>query len=89
MASISSSKKTLGNDLAGGRVSVLPVVSEVAVCDQQTENLADEFPGIFPACVVTRAQARKAESEKEIMKVRFPLVTHFLEDCLMLGQLVF
>ena len=54
----------LGNDLAGGRVSVLSVVS-VPVCDQQTENLADEFPGIFPACVVTRAQARKAESERE------------------------
>ena len=55
----------LGNDLAGGRVSVLPVVSEVPVSDQQTEKLAEEFPGIFSACVVTRAQARKKESERE------------------------
>ena len=68
----------LGNDLAGGRVSVLPVLSEVPVCDQQTENLADEFPGIFLACVVTRAQARKAESEREKNEMMFPLVTHFL-----------
>ena len=68
----------LGNDLAGGRVSVLPVVSEVPVCDQQTENLADEFPGIFPACVVT---ARKAESEREKNESDVSLGdTFFFED---------
>ena len=55
----------LGNDVAGGRVVASPIVSKEPVFVEETENLEIEFPGIFPSCVVTRAQAHKAESRKE------------------------
>ena len=59
----------LGNDLAGDKVSVTPVLVDAPAEQAETEALEDEFPGIFPACVVTRSQARGAkrdldESEK-------------------------
>ena len=43
----------LGNDLAGGKVSVSPMVVEEPETQLETEKLREEFPGIFPACVVT------------------------------------
>ena len=45
----------LGNDLAGDRVDVTPVVVESPVVEAEIEALGDEFPGLFPACVVMRA----------------------------------
>ena len=51
----------LGNDLAGGQVTV----TKKPVLVDETERLEDEFPGIFPACVVTRAQARHKRSLME------------------------
>ena len=59
----------LGNDLAGDKVSVTPVLVDAPAEQAETEALEDEFPGIFPACVVTRSQARGVkrdldESEK-------------------------
>ena len=53
----------LGNDLAGDKVAVDPVVSEKPVEVAETEQLQEEFPGIFPDCVVTRSQARRAAQE--------------------------
>ena len=53
----------LGNDLAGGKVLPSPIVSACPVLDSETEKLEEEIPGIFPSCVVTRAQAMK-EKEK-------------------------
>ena len=53
----------LGNDLAGDKVDVAPLVVDSPVAEAQTEALEDEFPGLFPACVVTRAQSRKAASD--------------------------
>ncbi|XP_071500975.1 uncharacterized protein [Diadema antillarum] len=55
----------LGNDLAEGRVSVLPVVSEVPVYEQETEKLVDEFPEVFPTCAITRFRASEAERERK------------------------
>ena len=60
---------TLGNDLAGDKVSVTPVRVDAPAEQAETEALEDEFPGISPTCVVTRSQARGAkrdldESEK-------------------------
>ena len=48
----------LGNDLAGGRVTVTPMVSSVPCVAAGTDDLAEEFPEAFPVCVVTRAQAK-------------------------------
>ena len=53
----------LGNDLAGDKVVVSPVVSEKPVEVAETEQLQVEFPGIFPDCVVTRSQARRAAQD--------------------------
>lgn len=53
----------LGNDLAGDKVVVSPVVLDRPVEVPETERLEDEFPGIFPDCAVTRSQARIAEQE--------------------------
>ena len=53
----------LGNDLAGDKVSVAPVLVDAPAEQAETEALEDEFPGIFPACVVTRSQARGAERD--------------------------
>ncbi|MDJ0933722.1 RNase H-like domain-containing protein [Breoghania sp.] len=55
----------LGNDLAGDRVDVTPIVVNSPVVEADVEALGDEFPGLFPACVVTRAQSRKAVSDVE------------------------
>ena len=53
----------LGNDLAGDKIVVSPVVSEKPVEVAETEQLQVEFPGIFPDCVVTRSQARRAAQD--------------------------
>ena len=45
----------LGNDLAGEKVMVDPRVVEKPRDDEKTERLAEKFPGIFPASVVTRS----------------------------------
>ena len=41
-----------------------PIVCDSPVEDSVTENLEKEIPGIFPSCVVTRAQAVN-EKEKD------------------------
>ena len=51
----------LGNDLAGAKVTV-PVVSAAPLANEQVETaeLVQEFPEVFPACVVTRSMAKKS-----------------------------
>ena len=49
----------LGNDLAGGKVIAEPKVVMEPVTSAETEKIEEEIPGVFPSCVVTRAQARK------------------------------
>lgn len=50
----------LGNDLAGEKVLPLPEVINDPIYElQNSKDLASEFPSVFPACAVTRAQARK------------------------------
>ena len=52
----------LGNDLAGDKVVTDPVVTDNPVdTNCENESLADDFPGVFPACVVTRSMAKKEE----------------------------
>lgn len=50
----------IGNDLAGGKVLPYPEVIENPLCETVNSNdLVSEFPTVFSACVITRAQARK------------------------------
>ena len=70
----------LGNDLAGEKVIVDPRVVEKPRDDQNTERLAEKFPGIFPASVVTRSMKAKKEAIKEQGKEEIGLSGTFLEN---------
>ena len=70
----------LGNDLAGEKVMVDPRVVEKPRDDERTERLAEKFPGIFPASVVTRSMKAKKEAIKEQGKEETGLSCTFLEN---------
>ena len=70
----------LGNDLAGERVMVDPRVVEKPRDNEKTERLAEKFPGIFPASVVTRSMKAKKEAIKEHGKEEIGLSGTFLEN---------
>ena len=70
----------LGNDLAGEKVMVDPRVVEKPRDDETTERLAEKFPGIFPASVVTRSMKGKKEAIKEQGKEEIGLSGTFLEN---------
>ena len=70
----------LGNDLAGERVMIDPRVVEKPRDDENTERLAEKFPGIFPASVVTRSMKAKKEAIKERGKEEIGLSGTFLEN---------
>ena len=70
----------LGNDLAGEKVMVDPRVVEKPREDEKTERLAEKFPGIFPASVVTRSMKAKKEAIKEQGKEEIDLSGTFLEN---------
>ena len=70
----------LGNDLAGEKVMVDPRVVEKPRDDEKTEKLAEKFPGIFPASVVTRSMKAKKEAIKEQGKEEIGLSGTFLEN---------
>ena len=70
----------LGNDLAGERVMVVPRVIEKPRDDEKMERLAEKFPGIFPASMVTRSMKAKKEAIKEQGKEEIGLSGTFLEN---------
>ena len=70
----------LGNDLAGKRVMVDPRVIKKPRDDAKTERLAEKFPGIFPASMVTRSMKAKKEAIKEQGKEEIGLSGTFLEN---------
>ena len=51
----------LGNDLAGDKVTVEPQVVDIPITEKNTAKLEEEFPDIFPACVVTRSMTAKTD----------------------------
>ena len=70
----------LGNDLAGERVMVDPRVVKKPRDDEKNERLAEKFPGIFPASVVTLSMKAKKEAIKEQGKEEIGLSGTFLEN---------
>ena len=70
----------LGNYLAGEKVMVDPRVVEKPRDDEKTERLAEKFPGIFPASVVTHSVKAKKEAIKEQVKEKIGLSGTFLEN---------
>ena len=67
----------LGNDLAGKKVMVDPRVVEKP---RKKEKLAEKFPGIFPASVVTHPMKTKREAIKEQGKEEIGLSGTFREN---------
>lgn len=58
----------MGNNLAGGRVHAVPVVSELLVNLEETDNLVQELPGVFPVCAVTRSMSARREECVHVVK---------------------
>ena len=50
----------LGNDLAGDRVVVNPLVTDTPCMDQSPDPIEQELPDLYPSCAGTRAMAKKA-----------------------------
>ena len=57
-----------------------PRVVEKPRDDEKTERLAEKFPGIFPASVVTHSMREKKEAIKEQGKDEIGLSGAFLEN---------
>ncbi|XP_039894583.1 uncharacterized protein LOC120737796, partial [Simochromis diagramma] len=56
----------LGNDIAGGKVQPVPEVTNDPESNLKSNDLATCFPSVFPACVLTRAQARHKAAEIDL-----------------------
>ena len=50
----------LGNDLAGDKVEVNPLVTDMPCTDQSPDPIEQELPDLYTSCAVTRAMAKKA-----------------------------
>ena len=50
----------LGSDLAGDKVVVNPLVTDMPCIDQSPDPIEQELPGLYPSCAATRALAKKA-----------------------------
>ena len=50
----------LGNDLAGDKVVVNPLVTDTPNIGQTDDPIGQEIPDLYPSCAVTRAMAKKA-----------------------------
>ena len=50
----------LGNDLAGDKVVVNPLVNDTPNIGQTDDPIEQEIPDLYPSCAVTRAMAKKA-----------------------------
>ena len=51
----------LGNDLAGDKVMVNPLLTTMPCIDQPPDPIEQEIPNLYPSCAITRAMAKKAK----------------------------
>ena len=51
----------LGNDLAGDKVVVNPLLTNIPYIDQPPDPIEQEIPDLYPSCAITRAMAKKAK----------------------------
>ena len=51
----------LGNDLAGDKVVVNPLLTTIPCLDQPPDPIEQENPDLYPSCAVTRAMAKKTK----------------------------
>ena len=55
----------LGNDLAGDKVVINPIVTDVPCVEQLPDPVEKEIPNLYPACAVTRATSKKKLSDED------------------------
>ena len=55
----------LGNDLAGSKVRVVPVLSDKPVTHQKPDPIEDDIPNLYPSCAVTRAMSKRKQFDVE------------------------
>ena len=53
----------LGNDLAGDKVVVNPLLTNIPCIDQPPDPIEQDIPDLYPSCAVTRAMAKKAKQK--------------------------
>ncbi|KAG7165014.1 putative SCAN domain-containing protein-like 7, partial [Homarus americanus] len=53
----------IGNDLVGDMMFPIVVISSCPTAENNTVQLEVDFPGLFPACAVTRSMSRSTEVE--------------------------
>ena len=59
----------LGNDLAGDKVVVDPLLTSTPCVDQLPDPIEQEIPDLYPSCAVTRAMAKKAKQNNGIQDI--------------------
>ena len=69
----------LGNDLAGDKVVVNAVVTEKPCLEQSPDPVEKEIPGLYPACVVTRAMSKKKENSDDEITLADTVFSQVLE----------
>ena len=55
----------LGNDLAGYKVVINPIVTDVPCVDPLLDPVEKEIPNLYPACAVTRAKSKKKSCDED------------------------
>ena len=56
----------LGNDLAGSKVEVNPLVTDKPSVDPNTDSIEQEIPGLFPSCAVTRSMTQSKSMSDDV-----------------------
>ena len=59
----------LGNDLAGDKVVVDPLLTNTPCVDQLPDPIEQEIPDLYPSCAVTRAMAKKANQDNGMQDI--------------------
>ena len=59
----------LGNDLAGDKVVVDPLLTNTPCVDQPPDPIEQEIPDLYPSCAVTRARAKKANQNNRMQDI--------------------
>ena len=56
----------LGNDLAGSKVEVNPLMTDKPSVDPNMDSIEQEIPGLFPSCAVTRSMTQNKSTSDDV-----------------------
>lgn len=64
----------LGNDLAGDKVTINPLVTDRPCSECKPDPIEQEIPDLYPSCAVTRAMSKNVCQKREIDNKNTPAV---------------